>query len=63
MQLVAEEEVGGGEERAASITEEGKTRIKKELQRFYPNYMPVATLSNTLDINIDAVAKDISQDN
>jgi hypothetical protein len=62
MQLIEEEE-GGGEEKAANITEEGKTRIKNELQRLYPNYMPVATLSNMLDINIDAVAKEISQDN
>jgi glyoxylase-like metal-dependent hydrolase (beta-lactamase superfamily II) len=61
MQRVAEEEVG--EEKAANITEEGKMRIKSELQRLYPNYMPVATLSNILDINIDAVAKEISQDN
>ncbi|HEY9385484.1 MAG TPA: MBL fold metallo-hydrolase [Nitrososphaeraceae archaeon] len=63
MQPVAEEKGGGGEERAANITEEGKTRIKNELQRLYPNYMPVATLSNMLDINIDAVAKEITQDN
>jgi glyoxylase-like metal-dependent hydrolase (beta-lactamase superfamily II) len=55
MQLAAE--VGGG-----NITDEGKTRIKNELQSFYPNYIPVATLSNMLDINIDAVAKEISQE-
>jgi glyoxylase-like metal-dependent hydrolase (beta-lactamase superfamily II) len=55
MQLAAE--VGGG-----NITDEGKTRIKNELQSLYPNYIPVATLSNMLDINIDAVAKEISQE-
>jgi hypothetical protein len=32
------------------------------LQSLYPNYIPVATLSNMLDINIDAVAKEISQE-
>jgi glyoxylase-like metal-dependent hydrolase (beta-lactamase superfamily II) len=52
----------GGERAAANITEEGKTRIKSELQRIYPNYFPVATISNMLDMNIDAVAKEISQD-
>ena len=55
MQLAAE--VGGG-----NITDEGKTRIKNELQSLYPNYIRVATLSNMLDINIDAVAKEISQE-
>jgi glyoxylase-like metal-dependent hydrolase (beta-lactamase superfamily II) len=55
-QMQSATEVGGG-----NITEEGKTRIKNELQSLYPNYIPVATLSNMLDINIDAVAKEISQ--
>jgi hypothetical protein len=32
------------------------------LQTIYPNYFPVATISNMLDMNIDAVAKEISQD-
>ena len=45
-----------------NITEEGKARIKSELQRIYPDYISVATLSNMLDINIDAVAKEISQE-
>ncbi|HZA71060.1 MAG TPA: MBL fold metallo-hydrolase [Nitrososphaeraceae archaeon] len=45
-----------------NITEEGKARIKSELQSIYPNYISVATLSNMLDINIDAVAKEISQE-
>jgi glyoxylase-like metal-dependent hydrolase (beta-lactamase superfamily II) len=62
MRSVAEEE-GGGEERAANITEEGKTRIKSELQRLYPNYVPVVSVPTMLDLNIDAVAKEISQDN
>jgi glyoxylase-like metal-dependent hydrolase (beta-lactamase superfamily II) len=53
-----------GEERSASITEEGKTRIKSELQRLYPYYLHVASLplSDMLDLNIDAIAKEISQD-
>jgi glyoxylase-like metal-dependent hydrolase (beta-lactamase superfamily II) len=52
----------GGEGAAANITEGGKTLIKKELQSRYPDYDPVATLPNMLDYNIDAVAKEISQD-
>jgi glyoxylase-like metal-dependent hydrolase (beta-lactamase superfamily II) len=53
----------GGEERSAHITEVGKTRIKSELQRLYPNYLHVAAipLPVMLDLNIDAVAKEISQ--
>jgi hypothetical protein len=60
---IAEEEVG--EERSANITEEGKTRIKSELQRLYPNYLHVASLPlpAMLNLNIDAVAKELSQDN
>ena len=56
-QMQSAAEVGG-----KNITEEGKARIKSELQRIYPNYISVATLSNMLDINIDAVAKEISQE-
>ena len=52
----------GGERAAANITEEGKILIKKELQSRYPDYNPVATLPNMLDYNIDAIAKEISQD-
>ncbi len=46
-----------------NITEEGKTRIKSELQRLYPNYLHVASLplSDMLDLNIDAIAKEISR--
>jgi hypothetical protein len=62
MRSVAEEEVGGGEEKAANTTE-GKTRIKSELQRLYPNYVLVVSVPTMLDLNIDAVAKEISQDN
>ena len=54
--------VGGGERAVAGITEEGKALIKSELQRLYPSYSPVATLPNMLDYNIDAVAKEISQE-
>ena len=56
-QMQSAAEVGG-----KNITEEGKARIKSELQSIYPNYISVATLSNMLDINIDAVAKEISQE-
>jgi glyoxylase-like metal-dependent hydrolase (beta-lactamase superfamily II) len=61
MQMQSKTEVG--EERAANITEEGKMRIKSELQRLYPNYIQVAAipLPTMLDLNIDAVAKEISQ--
>jgi glyoxylase-like metal-dependent hydrolase (beta-lactamase superfamily II) len=47
---------------AGNITEEGKTRIKSELQRLYPNYLHVASLplSDMLELNIDAIAKEIS---
>jgi glyoxylase-like metal-dependent hydrolase (beta-lactamase superfamily II) len=56
-QMQSAAEVGG-----ENITEKGKARIKSELQSIYPNYISVATLSNMLDINIDAVAKEISQE-
>jgi glyoxylase-like metal-dependent hydrolase (beta-lactamase superfamily II) len=51
-----------GEERSANITEEGKTKIKSELQRLYPDYLHVALipLSDLFDLNIDAVAKEIN---
>jgi glyoxylase-like metal-dependent hydrolase (beta-lactamase superfamily II) len=49
-------------EGAENITEEGKAIIKDELQRLYPGYIPVATLTNMLDINIDAIAKELSQE-
>jgi glyoxylase-like metal-dependent hydrolase (beta-lactamase superfamily II) len=61
-QMQSAAEVEGGERATANITEEGKTRIKSELQRLYPNYLPVASLPTMLDLNIDAVAKEISQD-
>lgn len=59
MQSIAEVE---GVAAAANITEEGKTRIKSELQRLYPNYLPIASVPTMLDLNIDAVAKEIIQD-
>jgi glyoxylase-like metal-dependent hydrolase (beta-lactamase superfamily II) len=51
-------------EKGSAITEEGKIRIKSELQRLYPNYLHVASLplSDMLDLNIDAIAKEINQD-
>jgi len=57
LQMQSAAEVGG-----ENITEEGKARIKSELQSIYPNYISVATLSNMLDINIDAVEREISQE-
>ena len=59
MQSIAEVE---GVAAAENITEEGKTRIKSELQRLYPNYLPIASVPTMLDLNIDAVAKEIIQD-
>ena len=53
-----------GVESSANITDEGKTRIKSELQRLYPNYLHVALmpLDTMFDLNIDAIAKEINQD-
>lgn len=53
----------GGERTTANITEGGKILIKSDLQRLYPGYNPVATLPNMLDYNIDAITKEISQQN
>jgi glyoxylase-like metal-dependent hydrolase (beta-lactamase superfamily II) len=52
----------GGERTVANITEQGKALIKSELQKLYPGYEPVATLPNMLDYNVDALAKEISQE-
>jgi glyoxylase-like metal-dependent hydrolase (beta-lactamase superfamily II) len=54
----------GGAERSANITDEGKTMIKSELQRLYPNYLHVALmpLDTMFDLNIDAIAKELNQD-
>jgi glyoxylase-like metal-dependent hydrolase (beta-lactamase superfamily II) len=62
MQIQSKTEVG--EEGAANITEEGKMKIKNELQRLYPNYLHVALmpLDTMFDLNIDAIAKEISHD-
>jgi glyoxylase-like metal-dependent hydrolase (beta-lactamase superfamily II) len=47
---------------AGNITDEGRTKIKTELQRLYPNYHHVASLplSDMLDLNIDAVARELN---
>jgi glyoxylase-like metal-dependent hydrolase (beta-lactamase superfamily II)/quinol monooxygenase YgiN len=47
-----------------NITEEGKTRIKSELERLYPKYLHVASipLSTMLDLNIDAIAKELTKE-
>jgi hypothetical protein len=62
VQLAAEE--AGGGTGAANITDEGKTQIKTDLQRLYPNYLHVALmpLETMFDLNIDAVTKEISQE-
>jgi hypothetical protein len=52
----------GVERAAANITKGAKILIKSEFQSLYPDYNPVATLPNMLDYNIDAVAKEISQE-
>jgi glyoxylase-like metal-dependent hydrolase (beta-lactamase superfamily II) len=53
-----------GEDGSANITEEGKTRIKSELQRLYPDYLHVALmpLDTMFDLNIDAITKEINQE-
>jgi glyoxylase-like metal-dependent hydrolase (beta-lactamase superfamily II) len=55
-----------GEETSANITENGKIKIKNELQMLYPNYIPVAKLPSNFDLNdlnINAIVKEIGQDN
>ena len=54
-----------GKESATNITEEGKMSITSELDRLYPNYLHVASLPlpALLDLNINAVAKEISPQN
>ena len=34
-------------------------QAKNELERIYPGYLPVATVPNMLDLNINAVAKEL----
>jgi glyoxylase-like metal-dependent hydrolase (beta-lactamase superfamily II) len=53
-----------GEGGSANITDEGKTRIKSELQRLYPDYLHVALmpLDTMFDLNIDAIIKEINQE-
>jgi glyoxylase-like metal-dependent hydrolase (beta-lactamase superfamily II) len=46
----------------ANLTEYGKTKIKDELQRLFPNYTPVAKLPSNIDLNdmnIEAIVKEI----
>jgi glyoxylase-like metal-dependent hydrolase (beta-lactamase superfamily II) len=51
-----------GERAVTNITEQGKVLIKSDLQKIYSGYQPVATLPNMLDYNIDALAKEINQE-
>jgi glyoxylase-like metal-dependent hydrolase (beta-lactamase superfamily II) len=55
-----------GEEKSSNITEIGKTKIKDELQKLYPNYIPVAKLPSDLDLNdlnIDGIVKEMVKTN
>jgi hypothetical protein len=40
-------------------SDQDRTIIKNELERIYPGYLPVATVPNMLDLNINAVAKEL----
>jgi glyoxylase-like metal-dependent hydrolase (beta-lactamase superfamily II) len=63
--LVEQQLQSVGEETSANITENGKIKIKNELQRLYPNYIPVAKLPSNFDLNdlnINAIVKEIGQD-
>jgi glyoxylase-like metal-dependent hydrolase (beta-lactamase superfamily II) len=44
---------------SGNVSYQGKTVIKNELERIYPGFLPVATVPNMLDLNIDAVAKEL----
>jgi hypothetical protein len=44
---------------SGNVTDQGRTIIKSELERIYPGYLPVATVPNMIDLNIDAVAKEL----
>jgi glyoxylase-like metal-dependent hydrolase (beta-lactamase superfamily II) len=53
-----------GEDKSANITEQGKSNIKSELLRLYPNNIPVAKLPSGFDLNdmnIDAIVKELRQ--
>jgi glyoxylase-like metal-dependent hydrolase (beta-lactamase superfamily II) len=42
-----------------NVSDQGRTIIKNELERIYPGYLPVATVPNMINLNIDAVAKEL----
>jgi hypothetical protein len=44
---------------SVNVSDQGRTIIKKELERIYPGFLPVATVPNMLDLNINAVAKEL----
>jgi glyoxylase-like metal-dependent hydrolase (beta-lactamase superfamily II) len=46
---------------SGNVSDQGRTIIKNELERIYPGYLPVATVPNMLDLNIDAVAKELME--
>ncbi|MGA7368406.1 MAG: hypothetical protein WBX01_04705 [Nitrososphaeraceae archaeon] len=50
------------EQQIQSRLKKGKASIQSELESIYPNYLQVAAipLETILDLNIDAIAKEIS---
>lgn len=42
-----------------NVSDQGRNIIKNELERIYPGYLPVATVPNMIDLNINAVAKEL----
>jgi hypothetical protein len=44
---------------SGNVSDQGRTIIKNELERIYPGFLPVATVPNMLDLNINAVAKEL----
>ena len=47
---------------SGNVSDEGRTVIKNEIERIYPGYLPVATVPNMLDLNIDTVAKELMKE-
>lgn len=47
---------------SGNVSDQGRTIIKNELERIYPGYLPVATVPNMLDLNINAVAKELIEE-
>lgn len=45
---------------SGNVSDQGRKIIKNELERIYPGYLPVATVPNMIDLNINAVAKELT---